>query len=113
MTSAAMTPIPNKNLVRLLTTVSPTHLPTLLNLWASVLEPMLMGPSSLPISVRPPQTDPALFSLSRTSFADKGWGRDPTSSGKGLAPLLHALPPFSPPTPAGFAVKRAQPRPWR
>src|SRR5919112_6901883 len=30
MTSAAMTPIPNKNLVRLLTTVSPTHLPTLL-----------------------------------------------------------------------------------
>src|SRR5918997_4876612 len=29
MTSAAMTPIPNNNLVRLFTTVSPTHLPTL------------------------------------------------------------------------------------
>jgi hypothetical protein len=48
MTSAAMTPIPNKNLVRLLTTVSPTHLPTLL-ISAPVAELTLLRPSNLPI----------------------------------------------------------------
>src|SRR5829696_7568758 len=78
MTSAAMTPIPNKNLVRLFTTVSPTHLTTLLVSRLLLQKPMLVGPSNLYVSVR--SLKPTLhFSLRHLPFpcasiADKGWG---------------------------------------
>src|SRR5215208_207367 len=61
MTSAAMTPIPNRNLVRLLTTHSPTHY--LLSLSRLLFQSCLLTrPSNLPIG--PVSSEPImLFSL--------------------------------------------------
>ena len=63
MTSAAMTPIPNKNLVRLFTTVSPTHLTTLLvSRLLRCRSRCLWDRSNQPTSVRSPEPI-MLFSL--------------------------------------------------